>query len=54
MTYPFLGDNAPKGALRPRTLAGVEASEEKRKLEMEGRTAHQVVGAVRADQADDG
>jgi hypothetical protein len=40
--------------LRPRTLAFGRGGEENRKVQVEGLSAHQVVGVVRAHQADDG
>jgi hypothetical protein len=53
-TGPLGGDNPAKAGLRPRTLGGGGASEESRKVPTEGLPAHQVVGEVRAHQADDG
>ena len=47
--YPPVGNNAPKGVLRPHTLA-----RGKPRAPEEERAAHQVVGGVKAHQADDG
>jgi hypothetical protein len=47
-----VGNNAPKGVLKPRTLA--LRREESLRAQAEGRAAHQVVGGVKAHQAGDG
>ena len=52
-TCPFVGNNAPKGVLIPRTLTPTRG-EESRTAAGEGRAAHQVVGGVTAHQARDG
>ena len=51
-TCLFVGNNAPKGVLIPRTLMCLH--EESLRAREEGRAAHQVVGGVMAYQAFDG
>ena len=51
-TCLFVGNNAPKGVLIPRTL--IREGEESLWAQTAGRAAHQVVGGVMAYQAYDG
>ncbi len=54
MTCPTVGDNTEKSVLIPRKLAWVMPGKGSRKAQTEGLAAHQVLGRVRAYQADDG
>ncbi len=53
MTCPLVGNTGWKQPTRPHTLQQ-QMLEESLRTQAEGRAAHQVVGGVRAHQADDG
>ena len=54
MTYPLVGDNPGKPGLIPHKFFRLRPKEESRKTLKEGPASHQVVGGVKAHQADDG